>query len=125
MPNNVFSTLTDYLSLIPGVDGSIGTEIDNEGLWSVKFKIDIQHELAWNVVQELGSVVNYLSLEERLPAVFYPVSPPPYMNGGPEEYLSWVIESKDKTFTPALMMQWLEGRLPQPVSDLDQWKEEE
>ncbi len=124
MTKNVFSTLTDYLSLIPGIDGSIGTEMDADGLWSVKFKIDIQHELAWNVVQELGSVVNYLSLEERLPAVFYPVSPPPYMNGGPDEYLSWVIETKDKEFTPDTMKKWLEGRLPQPVSDIDQWKEE-
>jgi hypothetical protein len=51
----------------------------------VKFAIDIEHPLAWSVVQELGHVLNYVSLEERLPTVFMPVSPPPYMNGGPDE----------------------------------------
>ncbi|HWB91533.1 MAG TPA: hypothetical protein VG605_06760, partial [Puia sp.] len=65
--------------------------------------------------------VNYISLEERLPTVFYPVFPPPYLNGGPE-FLSWVIESKDKEFSPALLSEWLEGRLPRPVDDLKQWK---
>jgi len=66
-------------------------------------------------------VVNYLSSNERLPTNFYPVSPAPYLNGGPSEFLSWVIESKDKDFKPVTLMKWLEGRLPQPVDDLEQW----
>ncbi|HYI77463.1 MAG TPA: hypothetical protein VEW65_07560 [Chryseolinea sp.] len=53
--------------------------------------------------------------------VFYPVSPPPYMNGGPKDFLSWVIETKDKDFKPETMKEWLEGRLPNPVDDFDQW----
>ena len=76
------------------------------------------------MVQELGCVVNYISIEERLPTVFYPVSPAPYMNGGPREFLSWVIESKDKDFTPSTLAEWLEGRLPDPVDDLKQWETE-
>lgn len=64
-----------------------------------------------------GYVLNYLSLNERLPTVFMPVSPPPYMNGGPRDYLSWVIESKDKDFTPDACAQSLEGLLPRPVDD--------
>jgi len=39
------------------------------------------------------------------------------MNGGPREFLSWVIEATDQTFTPAKCAEWLKGRLPQPVDD--------
>jgi hypothetical protein len=69
----------------------------------------------------VGHVVNYVSIYERLPTAFYPVSPPPYANGGPDEFLSWLIETKDPDFTPDLMKTWLEGRLPQPVNDETQW----
>ena len=97
---------------------------DEDGLWWVKFSLNIENKLAWNVVQEFGHVLNYLSLDERLPTIFYPVSPPPYMNGGPYDFLSWVIEAKDKEFKPGTLMKWLEGRLPRPVDDLEQWYEE-
>jgi hypothetical protein len=49
--------------------------------------------------------------DERLPTVFYPVSPSPYMNGGPQEFLSWVIEAKDKDFKLETLKEWLQGRL--------------
>ncbi len=91
----------------------------------MKFSIDIESPLAWHVVQELGHVLNYLSVSERLPTTFKPVSPPPYMNGGPREFLSWVIECSDKDTQPATVAEWLEGRLPQPVSDLEQWANDE
>lgn len=120
-----FQPLKEYLSKIPGVEGNLGSGIFDDGRWWVKFTIDIQHELAWRVVQELGHVLNYLSLDERLPTVFMPVSPPPCLNGGPRDYLSWVIESKAKDFDPATCAQWLEGRLPRPVSDLKQWEIED
>jgi hypothetical protein len=42
--------------------------------------------------------------------------------GGPKEFLSWVIESKDKNFKPGTCAKWLEGRLPRPVEDQTQWK---
>ena len=96
---------------------------DDDGMWWLKFSLDIENKLAWNVVQELGFVINYISIDERLPTVFYPVSPPPYMNGGPYDFLSWVIETKDKEFKPGTLMKWLEGRLPNPVDDLEQWNE--
>ena len=116
-----FEALEAYLSKIPGIKPGFGKGYLTDGLWWMKFQIDITHPLAWHVVQELGHVVNYISLEEQLPTVFYPVSPPPYLNGGPE-FLSWVIESKDKEFSPALLSEWLEGRLPRPVDDLKQWE---
>lgn len=116
--------LKDYLRKVAGITGAIGSGFSDKGFWWVKFTIDLDHPLAWSVVQELGYVLNYLSLDERLPTVFMPVSPPPYMNGGPRDYLSWVIESKDKDFTPDVCTQWLEGRLPRPVDDPAQWVSE-
>jgi hypothetical protein len=124
MDDRAFKTLEEYLLKIPGINGLIGKGADENGMWWVKFQIDITHPLAWHVVQEIGHVVNYLSIDERLPMTFYPVSPPPYMNGGPEEYLSWVIETKDKDFKPGTLMKWLEGRLPRPIEDEEQWKNE-
>ena len=126
MPDErAFQTLKEYLSQVPGITGTIGSGFVEDGNWWVKFTISVDHTLAWHVVQEFGHVLNYMSLNERLPVDFKPVSPPPYMNGGPREFLSWVIESKDKEFKPGTCMKWLEGRLPRPVNDLTQWKTED
>jgi hypothetical protein len=119
----IFNELRSFMARIPAVSTPITSGQNDEGLWWIKFQIDINHALAWNVIQEMGHIMNYLSLNERLPTIFYPVSPPPYMNGGPEEFLSWVVESKDKDFSPKLLSEWLQGRLPQPVDDLTQWQE--
>lgn len=113
--------LTAFLTRVPAVSGAIGSGRANNGLWWVKFHLDIDHPLAWRVVQELGHVLNYVSLESRLPTVFMPVSPPPYMNGGPHDFLSWVIEARDADFSPAKCAEWLEGRLPRPVDDVSAW----
>jgi len=123
MDERAFKSLTEYLEKIPSVETQIGFG-DEAGNWWVKFTIDITHELAWHVVQELGHVINYLSLNERLPTAFYPVSPPPYMNGGPSDFLAWVIETKDSNFKPGTLQKWLEGRLPNPVDDLEKWNTE-
>lgn len=109
---------------LPAGRNSIGCAIGESGDWWVKFSLDTEHELAWRVIQELGHVLNYLSIDERIPAVFMPVSPPPYLNGG-VEFLSWVIENKDSGFTPADCADWLEGRLPSPVDDLDSWADDD
>lgn len=68
--------------------------------------------------------LNYISINERLPTVFYPVSPPVYLNGGPIAFLSWVIENDDENFTPGKLLEWLEGRLPQPVDEEAAWEED-
>lgn len=101
-----FTALEQFLRRVPTIKGGIGKGAD-EGLWWVKFTIDIDHPLAWRVVQELGHILNYLSVNERLPTVFMPVSPPVYLNGGPNEYLSWVIESTAPDFTPDKCAEWL------------------
>ena len=122
MDERAFISLVNYLEKIPAIKNPIGTGAARNGLWWVKFDIDIDHELAWNVIQELSSVINYFSVDDRLPTIFYPVSPAPYLNGGPSEFLSWIIETKDKDFKPGTLMKWLEGRLPRPVDDLEQWE---
>src|SRR5690242_337331 len=66
--------------------------------------------------------VNYLSPSERLPTVFKPTSSPPYMNGGPDEFLHWVIESTDPDVDPGFVLEVLGERLPQPVDDLARWR---
>jgi hypothetical protein len=120
-----FSPLERFLRRVPAISGPIGKGSDQSGTWWIKFSIDIEHELAWRVVQEFGYVLNYVSLDERLPTVFKPVSPPPYLNGGPNEFLSWVIECDRSDFAPGECAEWLEGRLPKPVDDVATWKNEE
>src|SRR5262245_41487623 len=107
-----FRELERYLERVPSLQAPIAKGQLDGGGWWVKFGIDISHCHAWNVVQELAHVLNYLSLDDRLPTVFKPVSPPPYLNGGPGDFLSWVIECADNSFTPKLAAEWLESRLP-------------
>jgi hypothetical protein len=119
--------LRDFLLRIPAIQindtPSRGIGVGaNDQFWWVKFGIDVAHPLAWRVVQELAHVLNLLSVDEPLPTIFKPVSPPPYMNGGPEEFLSWVIECPVHAMSPEQVAEWLEGRLPRPVEDLDQWE---
>jgi hypothetical protein len=125
MKKRNFSKLTTYLGKIPAIKDDFGKGQFDDGLWWVKFQIDIKHPLAWHTVQELGNVVNYLSVSERLPTTFYPVSPPSYLNGGPEAFLWWVIESTAIDFTPNDLQEWLEGRLPKPIDDVNEWQIEE
>jgi hypothetical protein len=113
------------MAKVPGVKAGIGTGHYDDGLWWIKFQIKIDHPFAWSVVQELGNIINYLSINDRLPTRFYPVSPPSYLNGGPKDFLSWIIESLDLEFSPKNLLEWLEGRMPRPVDDLSQWVVEE
>jgi hypothetical protein len=120
-----FQPLVDYLVRLPGIETDAtplkgvasGTEDD---LWWVKFGVLIDHPLAWSVVQELAHVLNYLSPSERLPTVFKPVSPPPYLNGGPRAYLSWVIECPIADMDPTTVAEWLDSRLP-PTDEPESW----
>jgi hypothetical protein len=126
MSDAYFKKLLNFIAKLPAIDLPAGKKsigfgrFDNSNWW-MKFTLDTTHPLAWRHVQELGYVLNYVSVEEQLPTVFMPVSPPPYLNGG-VEFLSWVIESTDPSFTPDDCAKWLKGRLPSPVNDLEVWK---
>ena len=122
LDDRAFLKLTNYLEKVPAIEGSIGFGSNDDTTWWVKFTINLSHEFAWHTVQELGHVLNYLSLHERLPTAFYPVSPPPYVNGGPHDFLSWVIECEDSTMRPGTVAEWLTGRLPRPVEDENEWR---
>jgi hypothetical protein len=117
--------LVAFLARLPAIElpagtKSIGRGVSDGGAWWVKFSLDLEHRLVWRVVQELAHVLNLLAIDEGLATSFKPVSPPPYMNGGPDEFLSWVIEG-DARCSPTACLQWLEGRLPQPVDEAAEW----
>jgi hypothetical protein len=126
-----FTKLIAFLRQVPAIahndtpsQGFGSGDLDSGGWW-VKFAVTIEHPLAWNTVQELGHVLNYLSVHERLPTVFKPISPPPYLNGGPSEFLSWVIECSTNDMQPDTIAEWLEGRLPRPVHHEAAWLKEQ
>jgi len=112
--------LVEFLNTIPGID-IINSSNSMDGLWWVKFNIDMKHKLSWHIIQNLGFILNYISITERLPTVFMPVSPPPYLNGGPKYFLSWVIESKLGWVDPMYILNILRERLPENVEDEDTW----
>ena len=120
--NEALAALRSFLEKVPSISGSVAVGTGTDGIaWWAKFTIDVSDPLAWRTVQELGYVLNYLSPNERLPTVFMPVSPPPYLNGG-VEFLSWVIECRDPNCTPSTIADWLIGRLPRPVEERDKWE---
>ena len=61
--------LVAYLERMPGVS-VLSSEVTRDAYWWVKLTLDLAHPLAWRVVQELGFVLNDLSLQEKLPTVF-------------------------------------------------------
>ena len=119
-----FDRLYEYFAKVPSIQKNLidayGT--DGKSAWWFKFQIDVEHPLAWQTVQELGHVLNYISKNERLPTQFLPVSPPPYMNGEAKQFLAWVIQCNHPDFPPDVICDWLEARLPSPVEDAEKWK---
>ncbi|AOA57477.1 hypothetical protein [Acinetobacter larvae] len=118
-----FERLQQFFAKIPSVQqqGIEAYGSNGKHAWWFKFQIDIDHPLAWQTVQELGHVLNYLSTNERLPTLFFPVSPPPYMNGPAKEFLAWVIQCDHADFSPDIICDWLSARLPNPVDDQEKW----
>ncbi len=112
--------LVAFLNRIPSVN-VIAQEVTPSAYWWVKFTVDIEHPLAWSVVQALAFVFNEISITEGLPTVFKPTSPPPYLNGGPDEDLYWVVESTFNYIDPHEIAQIVEGRLPNPVEEVEKW----
>ncbi len=112
--------LGELVESIPGVKW-VSHGLENNCRWWIKFEIDIEDEIAWYVIQELGYILNYISISERLPTVFAPVSPPPYLNSGPKACLSWIIEPKFDYIDPQQIADVLDQRLPKPITERDVW----
>ena len=119
-----FDRLHQFFCKVPSIQEALIDAYGSDGqhAWWFKFQINVEHPLAWQTVQELGHVLNYISKNERLPTQFLPVSPPPYMNGEAKDFLAWVIQCNHPDFPPDVVCDWLEARLPQPVEDESQWK---
>ncbi len=114
--------LAAFLNKLPATSVlATSTDDESDASWWVLLELDIRAHMAWHVIQELGHVLNYISINERLPTVFMPKSSPPYMNGGPDAHLSWVIESTADDVDPGVIAKTLAGRLPRPVGDLTKW----
>jgi len=90
--------LLEFLARVPAIetgdDPSTGfaSEYAADGWW-VRFTIDIDSEIAWETVQEMAHAMNDPANAERPGGAFSPISPAPAQSGGPEEFLSWVIEA--------------------------------
>jgi hypothetical protein len=112
--------LAVLVSNIPAV--RVLSRSEGQAVWWIKLVIDIHDPLAWRVVQELGHLLNFISFDQRLPTRFYPVSPPPYMNGGPAEFLAWIIAAAKPDVPPRTIQAVLEGRLPRPVTSTEAWE---
>ena len=67
--SNGLPRLVEFLNRVPAVR-VISSDSTPDAFWWVKLEIDISNPLAWQVVQELGFVLNYISLQEKLPTVF-------------------------------------------------------
>ena len=117
---NGLEKIRDLLRSIPGI-GHVGISEPGTAYWWLKFDIDIKSKIAWQIVQELGHILNYLSVDDKLPTRFYPVSPPPYMNGGAEDFLSWVIEPSIPYVDPHHIYAFLNGRLPENYDKEESW----
>ena len=116
-----FEKLAGILDQIPAVKGVLNSGSDAHRVWWIEFSIDIKHRIAWNVIQEISHILNYASYDEELVSVFKPVSPPPYKAGGPDESLTWTIESRSESFSPGTCAVWLQNKLPDPIDSIDAW----
>ncbi len=115
--------LIELLKRIPAVQ-IVSHELTPSAYWWVKFSVDVQHPLAWRVVQALAFIFNEISISERLPTIFKPTSPPPYLNGGPDECLFWVIESTFNYIDPKWIASVAEERLPHPIEKMESWSDQ-
>ena len=114
--------LIELLHRLPAVREPVSSSQTRDGRWQVQFYLDLDHPYAWSVVQELAFVLNWVSVSEQLPTRFFPVSPPPYLNGGARQFLAWVIASESPEFSADQAAECLTGYLPQPPNDLSQWQ---
>ncbi len=68
-----FDRLYAFFSKVPSIQKNLIDSYGSDGkqAWWFKFQIDVDHPLAWQTVQELGHVLNYISKNERLPTQFF------------------------------------------------------
>jgi hypothetical protein len=102
-----FSKLIGFLERLPSIKRfehpsppHFNTGRSADGNWWITFRIDIDDELAWDMVQQLSFVLNCAAINDPLPTRFMPYAPPPENGGGPKALLYWEIASTDRSFSP-------------------------
>jgi hypothetical protein len=115
-----FNKLNTLLLSIPCVK-SVDCYDEMEDLWSCHIRMDLTHEIVWHLIQGIAFVINDTSITGKLPATFYPTSPPPYLNGGPYNYLHWIIRSESPEFIPDYCCEWFINRFPNNPEFNESW----
>ena len=110
--------IKQFFGKIPCVQGVVFVNINS---WYIKLDFDLNSKIVWNVIQELSFVLNNLSLLKKLPVIFKPISPPPYLNGGPERFLSWIIEPTSQGVDPTIIISTLAMYLPTQIENEKAW----
>lgn len=115
--------LAEFLARIPAVDADDASAAgmssgEDEGRWWIRFRIDVDDDLAWETVEALAYAVN----GPGETTTFRPVSAAAEASDGPEESLFWVLEAPETT-DPDHVASRLEAALPFPVDDLSAWGE--
>jgi hypothetical protein len=59
--SDFFELLETFLIRIPGIKAGIGKGQTEDGLWWVKFQIDIQHPLAWKFALDYRTWIGQIS----------------------------------------------------------------
>lgn len=47
-----FAPLEEFLNRVPAIVGPVGKGANQDGTWWVKFAINVDHTLAWKIVQD-------------------------------------------------------------------------
>ena len=126
-----FDRLIEFLDSLPAISRfehpvppNYGMGRFEDGNWWIKFQIDIEDELAWDIVQLLAFVANGAALNDPFPTQFFPSAPPPENGGGPKELLAWVVESTDPKFTPDEFRDALSFYIPTEREDIIELRKE-
>jgi hypothetical protein len=115
--------LAEFLARIPAVDADDSTSAgmssgEDDGRWWIRFRIDVDDDLAWETIEALAYAVN----GPGEATTFRPVSAVGEAADGPEESLFWVLEAPAAS-DPDHVASRLEAALPFPVDDLSAWGE--
>ncbi|MEM8706317.1 MAG: hypothetical protein AAGE98_07665 [Actinomycetota bacterium] len=123
MDERAFTTLVDYVGRLPAVRGRVSTSADAISTtgWWVSFRLDVDDPLAWRSIQEVGHALNGV-VGDGVDVWFGPTSTGPWQ-GGPRDFLDWVICSPDGATRPGTVAKRLADAIPEPFDfwsrDLD------
>ncbi len=111
--------LIELLSQIPCLSRFESSGVDSR-YWWVQFDIDDTSPMASRVLKRLAYLLNTESSEMMLPTVFKPVPADPNAKGN-----RWEIASTAPRLDPADVECWLRENLPQLISSMAAWTQDD